>query len=230
MQAKDVMTSPVVTIRPDTTVQAIVKTLLEKNISAVPVVDGEGKLAGIVSEGDLMRRVETGTEIHSWWLSLLFDEPEARARAYLKSHGTRALDVMTLEVVTVAPEMPLERIAPLLEKHRIKRVPVVDGNGVPVGVVSRANLLQGLAVRRTPTPVSADDHELRASLLAAINDTGIDTHLVTLTVTEGVAHMWGSVQSKAEQRALQVAVETMPGLKGVDDKIGILSRAALPSL
>ena len=154
MQAKDIMTSPAVTIGPETTVRDAAKTMLAKNISAVPVVGADGKLAGIVSEGDLMRRVETGTARHPWWLSWVVDEPEDRARDYIKSHGTLARDVMTSRVVTVAADTPLGQIARLLEKHRIKRVPVVDAGGAVVGIVSRANLLQGLTVQQSAAPVS----------------------------------------------------------------------------
>ncbi len=226
MQAKDVMTTPVVTIAPDTTVPDIAKTMLAKSISAVPVV-ADGKLVGIVSEGDLMRRVETGTERHAWWLTYLVDEPEERAKTYVKSHGKLARDVMTPKVLTVTPTTPLEDIAPLLDKHRIKRVPVVDANGALVGIVSRANLLHGLTVRKTPKPVSADDENLREALIDAINDTGIDYHLVTMVVADGEAHLWGSVQTENEKRALEVAVENTPGLKSIDNRVGLLPRGLL---
>ncbi len=229
MQAKDVMTSPAVTISPETTVREIAQTLLNKRISAVPVVTGDGRPVGIVSEGDLMRRVETGTVRRPWWLSWLVEEPESRARDYVKSHGTLARDVMSADVVTVAADMPLEKIAPLLEQHRIKRVPVVDVAGTVIGVVSRANLLHGLAVRKTPTPQSNDDASLREALVAAVQETGIDTHLITMTVTDGVAEIWGSVRSKDEQRALRVAAEAVPGMTKIDNRVGLIPRGLLPA-
>ena len=127
MQAKDVMTPNVVTVTPDASVKDIAELLLERQISALPVVDAEQKIVGIVSEGDLLRRPETGTERRrSWWLSL-FSSSEERAADYVKGHGRRAEEVMTRNVVTVEEDTPLNKIAELLERRRIKRVPVVVG-------------------------------------------------------------------------------------------------------
>src|SRR3972149_2283575 len=152
MHAKDVMTTQVVTVSLDAPVAEIAKQLVQRRISAVPVVDADGRPVGIVSEGDLMRRPETGGERHpSWWLALVA-EAETQDREYVKSHGGRARDVMTRDLVTVTEEASLEEIATLLEKHRIKRVPVVR-EGKLVGIVSRANLLQGIVARQcVPQP------------------------------------------------------------------------------
>jgi len=146
MQASDVMTTTVITVTPDTPVQEVARLLLESGISGVPVVDAQGALAGIVSEGDLIDRVdgEPGRRRRSWWLELV-RPPEDQARDYLKLHGQRAQDVMTRDVVSVAEDAPLGEIARLLEKHRVKRVPVLR-DGRLVGIVSRANLLHGLAL------------------------------------------------------------------------------------
>ncbi|MCL4798910.1 MAG: CBS domain-containing protein [Burkholderiales bacterium] len=127
MLAKDVMTTSVVTVNPDARVEDVARLLLARGISAVPVVDARGRVLGIVSEGDLIRRPETGTERRpSWWLSLLAD-PDRAAAEYAKSHGRTARDVMTRDVISVGDRAPLERIAALLEQRRIKRVPVVRG-------------------------------------------------------------------------------------------------------
>ncbi len=140
MTAKDIMARPVVSVGPDTSVQEIARLLLERRISAVPVVDDRSRVIGMASEGDLMRRPESRTERHaSWWLELL-EGTEERARTYLESHGLTARDVMTREVVTVAENTPLDKIATLLERNRIKRVPVLRGGKV-VGIVSRARQL-----------------------------------------------------------------------------------------
>ncbi len=156
MQAKDVMTSPVVTVGPDASVTDVARLLLERHISAAPVVDGSGTLLGVVSEGDLMRRPEAGTERRpSWWLTLI-SEPQDEAREYLKSHGLHARDVMTRHVLTVEEDASLQDIATLLEKHRIKRVPVMRAGKV-VGIVSRANLLQALVAQSRPPAPQADD-------------------------------------------------------------------------
>ena len=150
MNASDVMVSKVITVGPDTSVAAIAETLLANRISAVPVVDEKSSaLLGIVSEGDLIHRVETGTERpRAWWLEFFIGK-EALAREFIKSHGRKAADVMTRLVITVKPDTPLAELASLLEKHRIKRVPVVK-DGKIVGIVSRANLVQALVTLWTP--------------------------------------------------------------------------------
>jgi len=143
MNAADVMTANVVTIQADEHVINVARLLLDRRISAVPVVDADGKLLGIVSEGDLLRRVETDTERkRDGWNGLFASRPSLAAE-YAKSHARRAGDVMTRNVVTVAGDVPLSHIADLFEKHNIKRVPVVR-DGRVVGIVSRADLLRAL--------------------------------------------------------------------------------------
>ena len=144
MKARDVMVSPVISVKPSCTVKEVAQTLLERRISAVPVVDDTGKLVGIVSEGDLMHRAEIGTQRrHSWWLRVLTGD-DALAAEYTKAHARTVADVMTREVITASPDTPLHEIAALLERRSIKRVPIVR-DGALLGIVSRANLLQALA-------------------------------------------------------------------------------------
>jgi CBS domain-containing protein len=142
MKARDVMVSPVITTKPSASVKEVAHILLTHRISAVPVVDDAGKLVGIVSEGDLMRRADLGTERHrSWWLAALFAEEEALAAEYVKQHSKKVSDVMTKHIVAATPDTPLNEIAGLLERHSIKRVPIVDNDAL-VGIVSRANIIQ----------------------------------------------------------------------------------------
>jgi CBS domain-containing protein len=149
MNAADVMISNVITVGPDANLQDVARGLLSNRISGMPVVAADGKLVGIISEGDLMRRAESGTERRrSWWLEMLTGR-EALAAQYIKEHSRKVSDVMTREVITVKPETPLNDIATLLERNGIKRVPVVK-DGKVVGIVSRANLLQALASYRRP--------------------------------------------------------------------------------
>ncbi len=144
--AADVMTSPAAYVQVETTLREIARLMLQENISAVPVIDEAGNLAGIVSEGDLVRRNTTGREPkRSWWLDL-FDARTMHSNAflaYLERHGLRAKDVMTSEVITVSEDTGIVEVAKLLETHHIKRVPVVRGKRL-VGVVSRSNLLRAL--------------------------------------------------------------------------------------
>lgn len=223
MQAKDVMTSPVVTVAPDTPVAEVARLLLERHISAVPVVDADGRLVGIVSEGDLMRRPESGTDRrHAWWLALVSD-PRQDAVEFLKTHGLHARDVMSHHVVTVGEDEPLDRIADLLERHGIKRVPVVR-DGKVVGIVSRANLLQALVARPQPPAGQADDRALREAVKAAIAATGARALYVNVVVSDGVAHLWGLAYTDAEREAMRVAAEGVPGVKAVEARINLLPR------
>jgi CBS domain-containing protein len=222
VKAKDVMTTPVVTVDLETPVAEIAKRLLKRRISAMPVVDADDRPIGIVSEGDLMRRPETGGKHHpSWWLSLLAD-PETRAHEYVKTHGGTAREVMTHEVTTVTEEASLEEIATLLEKHRIKRVPVVR-HGKLVGIVSRSNLLQGIVARQRAPQPSASDRTLRERVNAAIEASGARSAYVNPVVADGVVHLWGATYSQDERDAIQIAAEGVSGVKHVEGEIGILS-------
>jgi CBS domain-containing protein len=225
MQAKDIMTTVVATVAPDLKVEDVAKLLLGWNISAAPVVDDQGAVVGIVSEGDLLHRSESETERRrSWWLNL-FEGTEERARDYVKSHGRRAEEVMTREVITVSEDMPVGEIAEILEKHRIKRVPVVQ-DGKLVGIVSRANLLQGLAAHkdRIALESSPDDRTIREAVLARVAEEDWITHgNLNVMVTDGVVELWGWVDSKDERAALKLAVETVPGVAAVEDHLGMVA-------
>ena len=166
MHAIDVMTPGVITVQPDMSVQAVAKLLSERGISGAPVVDVADRLVGIVSEGDLLHRVETGTERptrrrRSWWLDTIASDQEL-ARDYVKSHGRTAKDVMTREVISVTETTDLTEIAMLLETKRIKRVPVLR-EGQIVGIVSRANLVRALAVTKSDAVDDADDDRTNPS-------------------------------------------------------------------
>lgn len=219
MVAKDIMTTQVVTVDPETPVRRIAELLLARRISAVPVVEAGGEVVGIVSEGDLMRRPETGTERHrSWWLELV-TTPDHLARDYVKAHGRRAADVMSQEVVTVAEDASVSTIARLLEERRIKRVPVVRGRQL-VGIVSRADLLRGLATQPAPleTSPSPDDQAIREQLMGTLRGAGwTRPEFVSVIVTDEVVHLWGLVASDEERHALRVAASNIPGVRGVED-------------
>jgi CBS domain-containing protein len=225
VQASDIMTTRVVTVGPDTQVGDTAQLLLENRISAVPVVDAAGRLLGIVSEGDLMRRAETGTERRpSWWLAL-FTDTEAQARAFVKTHARRIADVMTRRVVTIAENTPLEDIADLLEKRRIKRVPVMRGDRL-VGIVSRADLLQGLVARRDVAAVTADDRSIKENVLRALEQAQVNQRFLKIVVSGGVVRIWGVVETPEELAAVRVAAETAPGVKSVECNVDALPKSA----
>lgn len=224
MLAKDVMTREVCTVGPDTNVVEIAKLLLSRRISGVPVVDPKGKLLGVVSEGDLMRRAETGTERRrSWWLELLTENRDL-AHDYVKSHGLTAKDVMTPSVVTIGEDAELTEIASVLERNRIKRVPVMQG-GKLVGIISRSNLLQALATAGTrPAKAPAGDRALREAILAKFKHQPWTPDLtVNVTVQDGKASIYGLVASEDERRALTVAAEEVAGVGKVDNQLTLAS-------
>ncbi len=224
MLAKDIMTTNVITVTPDVSVEEIAQLLMNNGISAVPVVNSGGDLVGLVSEGDLMRRRENETEgRHAWWLNLLGSAQE-RAEDYIKTHGRRAEDVMTRKVVTVGENTSVGEIAQLLERRHIKRVPVVR-DGKIVGLVSRANLLHGLATHKDSISVSTspDDRAIRAAAQALVaSEAWISHGSLNTMVADGVVDLWGWVETESERKALLIAIGEIEGVKEVIDHLGIL--------
>jgi len=219
MKAAEVMATSVISVRLDTPVTEIAEVLLANRISAVPVVNDKDVLVGIVSEGDLIRRVEAGTERHrSWWLELLTGK-ETLAHEFVMSHARAAADVMTRPVVSVTPDTPLADIASLLEKHRIKRVPVAV-NGKIVGIVSRANLIQALVSQAKAQEASVDDVTLHGKIVDELRSKPwVDPSTINVVVNNGTVELWGIVDSETEKNAIRVAVEVMPGVRRVANKL-----------
>ncbi|MDQ7730781.1 CBS domain-containing protein [Halomonas sp. SpR8] len=224
MQAIDIMTPKVVSVGPDTEVRDIAQLLLNHRISAVPVVDDEHKVIGIVSEGDLMRRVKNdGNHRDAWWLTLFTGGKDAGD--YVKSHGRKAHEVMTPNPVTVEENTPLHTIARMLEKHHIKRVPVLR-DGKLVGIVSRANLLQGIAnAAVAPTQSPTDDRQIREAILKEVeNNTGVQIEGISVIVDGGAVEVWGLVESLEQKQAVSVAAENVPGVTKVENHLGMMPR------
>ena len=225
MKARDVMTSPVVTVTPATSVKEIARLFLECRISAVPVVDEQGTIVGIVSEGDLIHRSEISTERRRpWWLVLMAGD-EALVAEYIKAHANRADDIMTRKVITAAPDTPLHEIAEMLEKYRIKRLPIVREKQL-VGIVSRANLVQAIATSGSKLDVPLSDTEIRENLLTHLSEQSWAhmTHTMPFnaTVNGGVVDLWGYVESDTERQAIRVAAEATPGVRAVNDHMTAL--------
>lgn len=220
MFAKDVMTTKVITVSPEALVSEIAQLLVGKRISAVPVVDADQRVVGMVSEGDLMHRPESGTEKRrgSWWLNL-FTKSEDMAVEFSKSHGVRASDVMTASVVTVPDDMPVAEIARTLEEHHIKRVPVICDARL-VGIVSRANLLHGLATRKeVPNlPSAATDQAIREDILHTLKgEAWASLSYANITVEDGVVHLWGMAETDAQIRALKVVAGNATGVSSIEN-------------
>ena len=211
MKAADVMVCTVISVRPNARVEEVASTLLANRISAVPVIDEEGELVGIVSEGDLMRRAEAGTDrSRSWWLEYLTGK-QVLAAEYVKSHSHKVIDVMTRSVITAMPETPLGEIATLLERNRIKRVPIVQ-NGKVVGIVSRANLLQALAgmPAKNAAAASAGDSQIRDEVLSRLNAQLWRPSMLNVTVHDGTVDLWGFVTSDDEKKQPELPWKAYP--------------------
>ncbi|WP_428662406.1 CBS domain-containing protein [Reyranella sp.] len=221
MKAIDVMVRNVVTVRPDDDVAHAIELLAEHDVSALPVVDDSGTVVGVLSEADLMRRREIGTEKHrSWWLEAI-TPGVTLATDFAKEHGHKVQELMSDTVISASEETPLGEIAALLEKHRIKRVPVLR-DGKLVGIVSRANLIQALAVSQAQAAASPNgigDRGIRLELLSRIAaQPWTDFGSRNIIVKDGVVHLWGLVGSDEERKALVALAEEVPGVKSVCDE------------
>ncbi|HYC36930.1 MAG TPA: CBS domain-containing protein [Usitatibacter sp.] len=220
MNAKHIMTRPVITIGPDTRVAEIAELLLHHRISGLPVLEG-GRVVGIVSEGDLLRRHEIGSERRrpgGWLWQAVLGGGLSDASEYVKSHAVRAADLMTTAIVSVTEDTPLSRIAALFEKRRIRRLPVLRGERL-VGLVTRANLVRALALkarsaRREPL---ADDEAIRSCLLRELNAHAWWRATSSVIVDKGVVEFWGLYENEEARRAARVAAENVPGVRRIED-------------
>ncbi len=220
MRAMDVMVHDVVTVRPETDFAEAVKLLSERDVSALPVVDAENRVVGILSEADLIHRFEIGTaRKRPWWMEAVTGAG-VLAEEFAKSHGKKVGEIMTPEVVSVTEETPLAEVAALLERKRIKRVPVTR-DGKLVGIVSRANLVQALAsVVGRMDHHDDTDHQIRLELLSRLKQQSwTDFGSRNVTVSDRVVHMWGLVGSPAEHKALMALAEGVPGVERVWDEM-----------
>lgn len=219
MFARDVMTAPVITGSSNSTVFEIVDLMLKYQISAVPIVDEDDCLIGIVSEGDLIQRDEIDTlPRRSWWLTA-FGGRGLLAEEFIRAHGMVASQIMTREVLTAEEDTPLWEIAETLEKVKIKRLPVVSDNKV-VGIISRANLLHALSTQRAAMEhgPSKDDRKLRAEILELLRgEPWTNTGHLNVVVKDGTVHLWGRIDTNLEGAALMTAAKNVAGVKDVVD-------------
>jgi CBS domain-containing protein len=231
MKAQDIMTRTVITVTPDTSIQDVAALMVEKHISGIPVVAGDGKLVGMVSQSDLLHRAEVGTERkHKWWFRILADSKEM-AREYAKAHGLRAGDVMARYVISVRPDADLSDVADILDNNRIKRVPVMENDKL-VGLITRGDLVRALslsqlakgAVKRTVDNASL--HKVLQQRIRSQPWLGADQSHVNLTVSDGTVELWGYIETVDQHKALRVLVEETEGVTQVIDKmmVGLPSR------
>ncbi len=224
MNAADVMTSPVISVTPQATIVEAAQLMLRHRISGLPVIDATGAVVGIVTEGDLLRRAEIGTERRRRrWIELLIG-PGRLARDYVEGHGRRVGEVMSQTVATVAPGDTLEDIVRLMEQHHVKRLPVIE-DGRLVGIVSRANLVRALVRSLTRPATTAakgalGDADIRDRILAEIGKQPWGPRFnIDVTVTDGIAELYGTITDDRERLALRVAAENAPGVTSVRDHV-----------
>ncbi|MFZ0399536.1 MAG: CBS domain-containing protein [Pseudolabrys sp.] len=219
MKASDVMTIAVISADPDATVLQAARYMLQHHISGLPVIDKTRKLVGIVSEGDFLRRRETHTDRRrSRWLEFLMG-PGKMAAEYTHSHGSKVAEVMTRKVYSVGEDATLEDIVELMERHRIKRVPVLRGQNV-IGIVTRSNLMHAMvSLARTEPRAAKGDTTIREKLLAELQKEEWAPAMANVVVRDGVVELWGVIIDDRQRQALKVAAENIPGVKAVKDHI-----------
>jgi CBS domain-containing protein len=216
MKARDVMSKAVVSVTPDCSIEDMAKKMEEYRISGLPVVDTAGKLVGVVTEGDCLRRAELGTERkRSMWRTFMATQGTL-AEEYIRSHARKVADVMTRDPITVGEDTPLEDIIHLMEKHRIKRLPVLK-DGELVGIVSRANLVQAMAgLLRAGAPVHKSDTAIRDSVRLELDKLPWPAkEFVSVTVKDGVVDLWGTFTAFRQDEAATVAAQNVAGVKEV---------------
>lgn len=223
MKAADIMIKDVITVGPEALILDVATLMLERRISGVPVVDEAGRLLGVLSEGDLIRRPEIETDkIRRGWLGL-FVSIEEKARDFVKSHARLAREVMTQPAISVAPETPLAEVVHLMERKRIKRLPVV-AQGKLVGIVTRTDLLRALVARQivasaaveTTTPAAHGNQELRDRIQEMLRaEDWTASAYISVEVSNGVVSLSGTVESAAQREAIMLAVRGVDGVREV---------------
>lgn len=220
MKAEDVMTRDVISIDPDSTVLQAARLMLQHRISGLPVIDAKGELVGVLSEGDFLRRRETNTEKRrSRWLEFLMG-PGRMAAEYSHSHGCKVSEAMSPNPQTVSETASLEEIVELMERHRIKRVPVLCGSEV-VGIVTRSNLMRAMvSVARAAPPTATDDMAIRQRLMDEIQKAEwAPSATIDVVVRDGIVEFWGAIIDERQREALKVAAENIAGVKAVKDHL-----------
>ncbi len=222
MKAHEIMSGNVITASPTTPVRDVAALMTENRISGIPVVSDDGTVVGIISESDLLRRAELGTEPkRKWWL-VFFSDPDAMAREYTKTHGLKAKDVMSRQVVSVAEDADLKEIADTLESRKVKRVPVLR-DGKLVGIISRADLVRAFGKVEVARPVApVDDDALQKLILSKMRaQDWLDGTYLNVAVRSGIVELRGFIATAEQRRALRVLIEGTSGVRQVDDQLTI---------
>jgi len=219
MRAHQIMTRPVITVAPETTIVEAANTMLQKHVSGLPVVDAAGKLVGIISEGDFIRRSEIGTQRKRGRFLKFILGPGKKATDFVHEHGRKVAQIMTKSPLTITEDTALEDIVELMEKNNIKRLPVMRGDKI-IGIVSRANLLQAVAslAREIPDPTADDDH-IRNRVIDALEKNDWCPFGLSVIVRDGIVHLSGVITEERSRQAAVVAAENITGVVKVHDHL-----------
>jgi CBS domain-containing protein len=219
MRAHQIMTRPVITVTPETRIVDAANTMLQKHVSGLPVVEATGKLVGIVSEGDFIRRSEIGTQRKRGRFLKFILGPGNAATNFVHEHGSKVAEIMTPEPLTITEDTALDDIVELMEKNNIKRLPVMRGDKI-VGIVSRSNLLQAVAslAREIPDPTADDDH-IRNRVIDALEKNDWCPFGLSVIVRDGIVHLSGVITEERSRKAAVVAAENVAGVVKVHDHL-----------
>ncbi len=219
MRAHQIMTRPVITVTPQTAIVEAANTMLQKHVSGLPVADATGKLVGIVSEGDFIRRSEIGTQRRRGRFLKFILGPGQAATDFVHEHGRKVAEIMTPQPLTITEDTAPEEIVELMEKNNVKRLPVMRGDKI-VGIVSRANLLQAVAslAREVPDPTADDDH-IRNRVIDAIEKNDWCPFGLGVIVRGGVVHLSGVITEERSRKAAVVAAKNVTGVTKVHDHL-----------
>jgi CBS domain-containing protein len=215
------MTRKVITVSPETSIVDAADTMLRNHVSGLPVVDAAGRLAGIVSEGDFIRRAEIGTQHKQGrWLELLMTKGQSAAE-YVRERGRKVSEIMTSNPVTIAEDTPIEELVRTIERRNVKHLPVMRGDRL-VGIVTRSDLVRTVATlgRNIPDPTAGDDH-IRSSIIAAMRDARWSPCRFNVIVRNGIVDIDGVVTDERCRQAAIVAAENVPGVRQVHDQLCI---------
>jgi CBS domain-containing protein len=217
MFAQDIMNTDITTISADSSIHQAIDLMVAKNISGLPVIDNDGNVCGLLTEGDLLRRIEFGGGRSA-------GKPDETSLVdlddYIRSRSWRVSDVMSASVISVTPDTPVAAIAEAMFRHKIKRVPVVSDKRL-LGIVSRIDLLKAIVAAPAERTASGDDALARAIRARLQGDLGLDTDAIKVSVQDSRAVLEGTVSSELERRAIRVLVENVKGVSGFIDKLGV---------
>ena len=219
MRAHQIMTRPVITVTPETTIVEAANMMLQRHVSGLPVTDAAGKLVGIVSEGDFIRRSEIGTQRRRGRFLKFILGPGQAATDFVHEHGRKVAEIMTPQPLTITEDTAPEEIVELMEKNNVKRLPVMRGDKI-VGIVSRANLLQAVAslAREIPDPTADDDH-IRNRVIDTIERNDWCPFGLGVIVRGGVVHLSGVITEERSRKAAVVAAKNVTGVTKVHDHL-----------